>query len=1026
MRDWQTPPSKEYTQINYPISTLVSKPTLQIKFDANQDYQIDAVRAVVDLFDGLGRDDRTFTLAGDEIVGNLIRELTLDHSWLLSNLQDVQDCYHVDRTPSLSIDASQELEGVSNDTWEYPSFTVEMETGTGKTYVYLRTILELRKTYGFRKFVIVVPSVAIYEGVAKTFEITRAHFASLYGNEPIRLIRYDGQQLSNLREYATSSFCEVLLITLDSFNKSTNVIYRPSEKLPGERLPHQFIQETRPVLLLDEPQNMESPLARSALATLHPLFALRYSATHRSSPNLVYRLTPFEAFRRNLVKRIQVFGVTEIEDANRPSLRVNSIAREGGLRTRVTTYVYEAGRAREKEFTLKDGDDLYAKTARDEYKAGYVVSEINLGEKWVEFENGLRVREGEDLGYSKPAVFRTQIRETVQRHMETQTRLRDKGIKVLSLFFIDRVASYTDEDGLVRTIFDEEFIRLRRGFSGFEGLEPEDVREAYFASKKKTRAGEFEAVDIALEENNQRKEDREAAKRAFELIMRDKERLLSFEETKSFIFAHSALKEGWDNPNVFQICTLNQTTSELKKRQEIGRGLRLCVNQRGERVLSDEINVLTVVANQSYQSYAEQLQQEYRDEGQEGQAPPPPSNAKRDTARRNDKLFKKNANFIELWQRLSKRLRYNIRIDTEELVRRAALRLNGAMFPTPKLVVQRGDYIIHHYRIGLIGTSRGFAKVEVKMENTAGREWDSTRTYAERENFEQVHNDERLRGFKLLTIIEGKNASVSFDNGVKLMVGEAYEFSSAAGQKVLNQATFKPDMKHRVFNVIERAKRETNLTRVTLNRIFRELTPTVQRKLFTNPEGWAGEFVMQIREALTDLASDSISFTIDGVSALDLEELFPPTKQFTQKELIDGGVNSLYDRVQRDSDVEERFVARLRDDPCIELYFKFPPSFRIGLPRIVGNYNPDWGIVRRDDEGKLTLHLVRETKGSDDIKTLRFSHEKRKIVCAKKYFETAQVDFRVITDRTPDWWKTVESVEEQLDINLDVDPMRNP
>lgn len=989
------------------------KSKLEIKFDANQDFQADAVNAVVDLFNGLERGDGSFNLATDEIVGNLPQQLTLDRLWLLSNVQDVQDRFQIDRTPALSIDSSQELEGISNDSWDYPSFTVEMETGTGKTYVYLRTILQLRKAYGFRKFVIVVPSIAIYEGVAKTFEITRSHFASLYGNEPIHLTRYEGGRLSNLREFATSSFCEILLITLDSFNKCQNVIYRPSEKLPGERLPYEFIQQARPIIILDEPQNMESALSRSALATLHPLFALRYSATHRSSPNLIYRLTPFEAFRRNLVKRIQVYGVTETEDANHAFLRVNSIIRAGGLRAKINTYVYEQGRTTEKEVTLKDGDDLYAKTRRDEHKRGYVVAEINLGEKWVRFENGLRVREGEDLGYNKPEVFRTQIRETIKRHMETQEYLRAKGIKVLSLFFLDRVANYTDEDGLVRTIFDKEFKRIRRDYAGFDSLEPEQVREAYFASKKRPRSEEYDIIDIPLSEEKQKKDDRDAAKRAFELIMRDKERLLSFDETKSFIFAHSALKEGWDNPNVFQICTLNQTTSEMKKRQEIGRGLRLCVNQNGERVLGDEINVLTVVANQSYQSYAEDLQKEYREEGQEAAAPPP-SNAKRDVARRNDKLYVKNAEFKELWRRLARSLQYDISIDANQLVRLCVDRLNNTRFPEAKVVVQRGDYVMYRYRMRLVDVKGKRAKIEVQMENTVGKDWSSTRTYDEREDLERIHDDARLRGFQVLRVAEGRVPKLTFGNGVELIGEQPYEFSSTAGQKVAGQETVKPTTRHPVFNVIERAQRETGLTRGTLNRIFRELTAEAHRKLFANPEGWTGEFVSVIRDVLADFVADSITFTIVGDVAPDLDALFPPTKRFTQKELIDAGETGLYDRVQKDSDVEERFVAKLRNDRRVELYFKFPPAFRVGLPRIIGNYNPDWGIVRRGEDGSATLHLVRETKGSEDVKALRFSHEKRKIACAKKYFELSGVDYRVITDATPEWWKSVDSLDVQL------------
>src|SRR5207249_35660 len=322
-----------------------------------------------------------------------------------------------------------------------------------------------------------------------TFDITRSHFAPLYGNERINLLRYDGSQLSRLRSFATSTFCEVLVMTLDSFNKASNLFFRPSEKLPGERRPYQFVQDTRPIVILDEPQNMESEIARSAIATLHPLFTLRYSATHRTSPNLVYRLTPFEAFQRNLVKRIQVWGVTDSEDYNRPFLSLKSVTRDGGIRARVVAYVLDGGQTREKEIVLRRGEDLHVRTHRDEHRDGYVVAEIDAGRQRVTFENGLTIEKGVALAPSRPELFKVQIEETIRRHFATQERLRPLGIKVLSLFFIDRVANYEAEDGLIRRTFDQAFMKLRKDYEGWGELKPEEVRSAYFA-KKQTKDGE--------------------------------------------------------------------------------------------------------------------------------------------------------------------------------------------------------------------------------------------------------------------------------------------------------------------------------------------------------------------------------------------------------------------------------------------------------------------------------------------------------------------------------------------------------
>jgi type III restriction enzyme len=281
-------------------------------------------------------------------------------------------------------------------------------------------------------------------------------------------------------------------MTLDAFNKKSNNIYKTSEKLPGERKPYQFVQETRPILILDEPQNMETDLARAALATLHPLFALRYSATHRRSPNLVYRLTPFEAFRRNLVKRIQVCGVTQRDDVNRPFLQLKKITTAGGIRARFVTHVEVRGQTQEAYVVLRHGEDLHAKTHRPEHKPGYRVQEIHVGEGWVHFENGLQLHEGETLGPSRPELFKVQIEETVRQHLAEQRRLRPLGIKVLSLFFIDRVANYTAADGLIRRLFDTAFRRHRGEYDAFRGLEPEAVRAAYFAKAKAREGGEQE------------------------------------------------------------------------------------------------------------------------------------------------------------------------------------------------------------------------------------------------------------------------------------------------------------------------------------------------------------------------------------------------------------------------------------------------------------------------------------------------------------------------------------------------------
>lgn len=991
---------------------------LRLQFDPDQPHQLGAVKAVADLFEGLQGQTAAYGL-GDAVIANLRAFESLSETWLYDNLRRIQQTNKIDAGLAgiLEVDEGLVIDGAGFESWRCPNFTVEMETGTGKTYVYLRTIHELRRRYGFSKFIVVVPSIAIYEGVIKNFKITRDHFRALYGNETVNLIEYDGARLSQLRSFASSSFVEILVITLDSFNKTSNVIFKPSEKLPGERLPFQYIQETRPILILDEPQNMESAKAREALRTLHPLFALRYSATHRSSPNLVYRLTPFDAYRLNLVKKIQVYGVTERDNFNQPFLALQSVSAEGGIRATVRTYVEERGRLREAELTLKHGDDLFAKTGRDEHRGGYRVSEIHVGQNFVEFENGLRLWPNETIGPSRPEIFRTQIRQTIRQHMESQTRLQHKSIKVLSLFFIDRVANYTAEDGLIRRIFDEEFENLKAQFAFYSDLLPEEVRTAYFA-KSKPKKGESDGVAIDTESRN--KQEQEAEKAAFALIMRDKERLLSFDEKTCFIFAHSALKEGWDNPNVFQICTLNQTVSEVKKRQEIGRGLRLAVNQSGQRVNDEGVNILTVVANESYQSYASRLQQEYVEAGHA--APPQPTNAARARVRRNDHIFNETQAFRDFWAKLQRHAAYRIHVDTPALVSSCVERINNRPVPKAVIVVEKGEFVVTEYTIELLSAGSNSCKLRISVQDTLGNSSQNTHTFRVKADLAKDLKDKRLRGYQIMQIVEnGDVATVHFNNGQALEQHAPIRFQSEQGQTPSERTQLAPQEQYPVFNLIDRAAKATGLTRPTLNEIFRQLTNRTKQNIFANPEGFAALFIGEINNALADHIAERIEFVIAPVPTKygqDLEELFPMEKEFAQRELVAASSASLYDQVQIDSDVEKRFVEnRLNDDKSVLFYFKFPAAFKIDFPRIIGNYNPDWGVARWDD-GQILLELVRETKGSEELASLQFPHEKRKILCARKYFKAIEIDYRVILDATPDWWRPAEELPEQLKLEI--------
>ena len=537
---------------------------VQFKFESNQQFQIQAIESIAKLFDGQHFVTGQFDLNMDGLTA-IPNSLEVDNDTILKNLQQVQT--DNDLRPDeklLCIDDNIPLLGEKTDV-SFPNFSVEMETGTGKTYVYLRTILELFRRYGLRKFIVVVPSVAVREGVIKTLKITKDHLRQLYDNPPYRFYAYDSSKISQVRQFAYSDGVEIVVMTIDSFNRASNRIYQTMDQLQGD-IPIHFIQATRPILVLDEPQNMVSELRVKALAALNPLFTLRYSATHRVPYNLVYRLTPTEAYQQGLVKRIEVDGVLQEDDVNQPLIRVNNIqSRKNTLTARLFVHkLMRDNTVKEQPITVRLYDDLSEKTNRPEY-SGYIVDEINPFNDLVRFTNGVEVEQGGSKGEDKAAIFETQIRLTIEEHFRKQERLKSSNIKVLSLFFIDRVDNYAQKTGIIRQLFIKCFDELKQKYTSWKDVDVEIVQAAYFAQRR-TRSGE-----IIYEDSSTGEAKRDVA--AYDLIMKDKERLMSFEEPTCFIFSHSALREGWDSPNVFQICTLNQTASEMKKRQEIGRGV---------------------------------------------------------------------------------------------------------------------------------------------------------------------------------------------------------------------------------------------------------------------------------------------------------------------------------------------------------------------------------------------------------------------------------------------------------------------
>lgn len=628
---------------------------MKLSFESNLSYQQEAIQSVVGLFEGQNIEDSgySYNLTGAlNMIDGIANKLVLTEEQVLRNLQDVQEQNELPK--------SQTLEGMH--------FSVEMETGTGKTYVYLRTIYELNRKYGFKKYVIVVPSIAIREGVLKNLQITHEHFQTLYDNTPTRYYVYDSSHISKLRGFATGDNIEILVINIDAFAKDENIINKPNDRLNGQE-PIRFIQSVNPIVIVDEPQNMESEKRIAAIQNLNPLCTLRYSATHRNRYNLVYSLNPVKAYDLGLVKQIEVDSVMEENSLNGVFIALESITpQKTKVTAKLTIDQNTKDGVKQRTVTVRTGDDLYSlSNEREIYRNGYIVEEIDASNGCVVFSDGETLYVGEKHDDQNDEVMRFQMRRTIEEHLRKELRLNKLGIKVLSLFFIDRVANYRSYDekgnvlyGKFAHWFEEIYNELIQQpiFQSLNKYSIEQIHNGYFSQDKK---GHIKDTNGETQADND----------TYNLIMKDKETLLDMNNPLRFIFSHTALREGWDNPNVFQICTLNETKSEIKKRQEIGRGLRLAVNQEGIRVRDRSINRLTVVANESYNDFAKALQTELQEDcGVDftGRIKP-----KRDRVTVHyRKGFEADPAFLEIWEKLKGKTTYRVKYDTAVLIQNAA------------------------------------------------------------------------------------------------------------------------------------------------------------------------------------------------------------------------------------------------------------------------------------------------------------------------------------------------------------------
>ena len=576
---------------------------MKLKFK-NQNFQTDAVAAVADLFGGQEILKSTFEIAQDRQISLIENDLGIGNGMRISVNQLNENMHEVQKRNNLP---PTDIED------NVLSFCIEMETGTGKTYVYTKTIFELNKRYGFTKFIIVVPSVAIREGVYKSFEITKEHFQNQYDHVPYRFFIYNSSKLNEVRQFAVSSSIEVMIINIDAFKKSENIINQEQDKLNGETA-MRYIQDTNPIVIIDEPQSVDNtPKAKEAISSLNPLCVLRYSATHREKINLLYRLTPVDAYQMGLVKQICVSSNTVANDFNKPYIKLVSVSNENRFKAKLEMDIKNKdGVVSRKIVTVKPNDDLYLVSGNRELYEGYSVAGIDCtpGAESVEFSNTEYVALGKAIGAVDENIIKeAQIRRTIQAHLDKELRYTEKGIKVLSLFFIDEVKKYRSADG-EKGIYAKMFEKCYEELINKPKYAP--LKEKFPASCDKVHNGYFSQDKKGTFKDT--KGDTLADYDTYNTIMKDKEWLLSFDCPLRFIFSHSALKEGWDNPNVFQVCTLIEQKSTFTCRQKVGRGLRLCVNQDGERIEDKNINILHVMANESFAEFADTLQKEIETE----------------------------------------------------------------------------------------------------------------------------------------------------------------------------------------------------------------------------------------------------------------------------------------------------------------------------------------------------------------------------------------------------------------------------
>lgn len=1011
---------------------------MKLKFKV-QPYQTNAVESVVDCFAGqpliTGATYRIDPGATKNSTGSLELETGFRNSDLrLTDSQIIDNIHAVQKRQNLPL--SDRL--VSNAQCKI-NLDVEMETGTGKTYCYIKTIFEMNKRYGWNKFIIMVPSIAIREGIHKSFEITADHFTESYGKK-VRFFIYNSKQLHHLESFSADSGINVMIINIQAFNArgaDNRRIYDELDDFQSRR-PIDVISSNRPILILDEPQKMEGAATLDALPKFKPLMILRYSATHKTTYNKIHRLDALDAYNQKLVKKIAVRGITvkglagtkaflylesiQISKNNPPVAKVEMEIKQGNGIKRVVK-------------RLGKGDNLYdLSNGLDQYK-GFVISQIDYTQDSVEFTNGEVLTAGEAAGdVTEAAIRRIQIRETIKAHLEKEAVLFSQGIKVLSLFFIDEVVKYRDygqddEKGDYARIFEEEYENAKQEYLGTLALEHHDWRKHLEGiDGATTHAGYF-----SIDKKTKRMKNPEVGARAvdsddvdaYDLILKDKERLLSFGEPVRFIFSHSALREGWDNPNVFVMCMLKHSDNTISRRQEVGRGLRLCVNQNGERMdhpaTVHEINILTVVASESYKDFVGNLQKEISDSLS---ARPRKADEEYFTGK---VIPTADGGTLEITAALAKQIyRYLVKNDyTDDSDKIADVyhkaKEEGTLKPLPEELAPHAegiyrliDSVFSESQLPQPGDDRK-PKPNPLNDNFNKKEFQELWSRINRRAVYRVDFDSAELVKKCIDTLNSElkvsplqytiHAGIQGDQitDVQLAAGEGFKETENRRAENLN-ASIGSSVK---YDLLGKIAENVHLTRKTLADILGGIEKVVFEQFRQNPEHFIAEASRLINEQKATVIVEKLTYDeVAGTYDTSIFTAGQSRQDFTKAS--EKLKKHIYDYVITDSKNERAFVRELDTSAEVVVYAKLPRGFLIPTP--VGDYNPDWAISFT--EGKVKhIYFVAETKGSMSSMELR-EVEKKKIECARKFFD--KINLKIEKDKVK--YDVIDSFSRLMDV----------